>query len=119
MPEESLSNQLQKQPRKGSIHYIKRSYYLHQRRTITAEYKIIEVQTIRTKTIKLDSLILEEHDNIKECLMELDLLKQKLITNSIEEPQEEQNEDVTICRECDIRRIDPSKTTEKRYNPRS
>ena len=55
---------------------------------------------MRIKTTKLDSLILEEHDNIKEFLMELDLLKQKLITNSMDEPQEEQNEDVTICHKC-------------------
>ena len=68
---------------------------------------------MRIKTTKLDSLILEDHDNIKECLMELDLLKQKLITNSMDKPQEEQNEDVTICRKCDIRRTDYSKTTER------
>ena len=49
-----------------------------------------QIHTIRTKTIKLDSLILEEQDNIKKGLKELDLLKKKLTTNSIENPQEEQ-----------------------------
>ena len=49
-----------------------------------------QVHTIRTKTIKLDSLILEEQDNVKECLNELDLLKKNLTTNSIENLQEEQ-----------------------------
>ena len=39
-----------------------------------------QVHTMRIKKDKLDSLILEEHDNLKECLMELDLLKQRLIT---------------------------------------
>ena len=48
------------------------------------------MHTIRTKTIKLDSLILEEQDNIKECLNELDLLRKNLTVNSIENLQEEQ-----------------------------
>ena len=75
-----------------------------------------QVHTMRIKTTKLDSLILEEHDNLKECLMELDLLKQRLITNSMNKPQEKLNEDVTLCHKCDIWRTDYSKTTDKKLN---
>ena len=75
-----------------------------------------QIQTMRTKTDKLESLILEEHDNLKECLMELDLLKQKLMTNSINRPQEQLYEAVTSCHKCDIRQTDSSKKVDKKLD---
>ena len=102
LPEESLSNQPYKQLRKGSINNIKGSYYLHQKELIQQNTKLMDqVHTMRIKTDKLDSLILEEHDNLKKCVMELDLLKQRLITNSMNKPQEKLDEDVTLCHKCD------------------
>ena len=75
-----------------------------------------QIQTMRTKTDKLDSLILEEHDNLKECLRELDLLKQKLMTNSMNRPPEQLYEAVTLCHICDIWRTNSSKNIEKKLD---
>ena len=87
MPEELLRNNHEKDPSttsKDPITYTREELLQQNTKLLN------QVHTMRTKTIKLDSLILEEHDNIKECLMEQDLLQQKLITNSMDKPQEEE-----------------------------